>query len=235
MIYYNKELDVYHFPSFEHEIKDPVEKTRAILKELGADGQAEYRKLTDEVKKYTEEQSKSSEAVRLYQANSKAAMDMLGGWVVSAKDAVGDFFGWFGEKFAVASNAIAGLFGQSVSKELLDNIAEGEARIDKMQKTLDKKREEAVKATRRKINRLCGPDLACGVPQRRKCLRNQITASHGRPAYVNGCLRPVSPCVKFEARRYNAGNITTRRRVDVHSNTHPVRIRRESVGKSNRA
>jgi hypothetical protein len=123
-----------------NKIKDPIERTKKIISELGADGQAEFRKLSEEVAKYNKEQSKAFDA-RGFQFASKVLVDSA----KSIGSAILGLFGKIGGAYASLANNIAGLFGQKVSKSLLDSIAAGEAESDRLQKKLDQKRIDRIK------------------------------------------------------------------------------------------
>lgn len=126
-------------------IKDPIEKTKAIIKELGNDGQAEYRKLTEELKKYKTEQDTSTQSIRDFQA---VALDL---WeaIEGAGRAVGRFFRDVAtgtlDTFSQASNGILKMFGIESTARLRKEIKEGEAISERLQKKLDQKRVERVK------------------------------------------------------------------------------------------
>lgn len=128
-------------------IQDPTQKTQAILKELGADGQAEYRKLTEELNKYNQEQANTGENIRTFQILSKAVMETLGDGVT----AVGNGFKWALDKAAGFFNFLAGVSDNDISKELADGIVDTAAQAERLQKKLDaKKAERATKAEKDK-------------------------------------------------------------------------------------
>lgn len=135
-------------------IKDPIERAARILKEFGADGLVEYRNLTEEVKKYTEETINSSGALRTWQYSSGLV-------IADMKEAWGDlkdfFLGAYVYPVSRGLDVILEKIGLVSSKDL-DKLAGSEADLKWMQKNRDKqlldgikKKEEAEKQAKKDL------------------------------------------------------------------------------------
>jgi hypothetical protein len=117
-------------------IKDPVEKTKRILAEFGADGQKKFRELTVAVKKFKEEFANDAE-IRRFGETSSVVWDAMSSAASKA---------WHGimTGAAVAFNYLASLSGQDVDQELADLVATSAAEAERVEKNLDIARKAAI-------------------------------------------------------------------------------------------
>jgi hypothetical protein len=110
-------------------IKDPVERTRAILKEFGEDGQAKFREMEKSVAQFNKTLSDTSGWRAFGEAASISTKVVFG----AIKDLVSPATNFIKDQFQLVA-----MYWSGLSKEVVDEIAEGEATIQKMQAKSDK-------------------------------------------------------------------------------------------------
>jgi hypothetical protein len=129
-------------------IKDPVAKTKAIIKEFGEDGQAAYRAAANAVKEYDKAQTDGEKAMRVFGYTARTVINTMKEWVtdgaswIARVTGISFAFRKIGEGALWAAEKITG-----ITPEMVKSIAEGEALTERLEKKLDDKRKERIKKT----------------------------------------------------------------------------------------